>query len=287
MEGPSARTGTVSIAGIVALAGAIAAVVGIFLDWVTVTSVSFEGPLVGEPFVGVADLLDLSGVPTGDIDASFAGRADWTGLVAGLAGLAAAVAALLVALMPDARSRRPVAVVTTAGGVAALAMAMQAYGDLDRIAEAELIGPAAQQARDLIPGPVLIYLGGLIDQVVEQLKGMMSVAADPATGLYVTGAGGLIAALGGAGAFWRAVVPEAGRPRIRGPLGRAVARLDPDDRAELLRVLTAPDETRSEALRGFYGRPGKGSWAPILTELQGDDRARRAIVAALRAHEGA
>lgn len=61
-----------------------------------------------------------------------------------------------------------------------------------------------------------------------------------------------------------------------------VAQMSDEDRGDLLRVLEAPDAARAEAARSFCERPGKGSWKPILEELERDHRLRRDVGGALR-----
>jgi hypothetical protein len=278
---------------VIALLGGVAAAVGVFLPWadpsrVTLHTQEFIDSLTSglglDPTAfpipaGAQSLMDpIVGVPV-------PGRVDILGLGAALSGFAAVVGAVLALGMPDGRMRRIGGAVAAVAGVVAVALAGAAWSDTSGLVREELIAQvraeADRQLAALLPGVPLrgLITGPLLDRVESSLRGTLEVEAGAASGLFLSLGGGVAAALGGLAVVLRET-PE--KARVDHSLEAIVAQMSDEDRGELLRVLEAPDATREGVARSFCERPGKGSWGPILEELERDQRLRREVTAALR-----
>jgi hypothetical protein len=217
------------------------------------------------------------------------GRADLLGIGAAVAGFAAIVGAVLALGMPDSRMRRIGGVTAAAAGIAALLFAGSAWADTGGLVLKELVAQvraaADQQLDALIPGvPFRGFITGpLLDRVESSLVAAVDLEARAAVGLFVSFGGGIVAVVGGLAVVVREVPAQAFSDGTA--LEQTVAQMDVTDRADLLRVLTSPEETRGEAARAFTERPGKESWKALLAELERNARVRRDVVEALKEAE--
>src|ERR671936_1125366 len=119
-----ARAGT-----LLALAGGLFAITGLFLRWGEASATFRGGAILGQE-IPPQYTRGLVG-RTGHI--SFAGTADWTGLLAGVAGGAVVVISLLLLLAPNTSERRPLGALAALGGAVAVCATTLAFAALDRI----------------------------------------------------------------------------------------------------------------------------------------------------------
>jgi hypothetical protein len=278
---------------VIALLGGVAAAVGVFLPWadpsrVTLHTEEFIDSLTsGLGLDPTAFPIPAGGQSLMDsiVGAPVPGRVDILGLGAALSGFVAVVGAVLALGMPDGKMRRIGGVVAAVAGVVAVALAGAAWSDASGLVRDELIAQvraeADRQLAALLPGVPLrgLITGPLLDRVEASLRGALEVEAVAASGLFLSLGGGVAAALGGLAVVLRET-PE--KARVDHSLEAIVAQMSDEDRGDLLRVLEAPDATREDVARSFCERPGKGSWEPILEELERDQRLRRDVTAALR-----
>jgi hypothetical protein len=169
-SGPLLRWGALA-----SLSGALVAVVGIFLDWATLTS---AGTLV-------APVETTTGV---------AGINHWTGLVALAAGGMAFLGGVGAGFFEDSSGRRSAALVAVGAAVVGLAALAVALSQREAIATTGMPGgtDALEFARDFVR------------EFNEELNlGLPAPRVATGTGLYVTGAGYLLALAGGAVALWQ------------------------------------------------------------------------------------
>ena len=290
--GPTATARLWSPIALLAVLGGAAVIAGVFLPWadpsrVTLQSREFiEGLAAG--FAVDPSAFPIPGGPLTDsvVAAAVPGRADKLGVGAALAGFAAVVGAFIALGMPDARMRRIGGMVAVGAGLAAIAFAGSAWTDASGFAEDEIVtqvrSEAERQLEALLQGIPLsgLITGPILDRVEASLRASLEVEALAATGLFVSLGGGVAAALGGLAVIVR---ESPVKMPAKDPLQEIAERLSAADRDDLLRVLTTPDETRSAAIQGFHQRPGKETWAPILAELERDQRLRRVVVVSLRA----
>lgn len=249
-----------------ALVGGIAAVVGVLLPWGTGTARFVGGELFGyqlpPPLAGVAGAAPRS--------LSFTGTSDWTGFLAMGAGLCLAAAVLVGAMAPNGRGWWPV--VAGIAGALAVAAAVQAAIDMDRIARDAFLAPVYQEADRL--GGFLGLVPGLLDRLIEEFGNLFEFDARPGIGLVVTGVGGVLAVAS------VATGQLGGRPR-HARLQHVLARWTPDARADLQAALQSQPEVRREMVARFRDRPDRRGLAELLDELERDDAARTAIERAL------
>lgn len=290
---PSHRRGSGRRSPLLALLGGVAAAIGVFLPWADPSRVTLHT----QDFIdGLASGLGLDPtpfpIPAGAgsltepiVGASVSGRVDMLGLGTALSGFIAVVGVVLALGMPDGRLRRIGGGVAAVAGVAAAAFAGVAWSDASGLVREELVAQvraeADQQLAALLPGVPLrgLITGPLLDRVEACLRSSLEVEAGAASGLFLSLGGGMAAALGGLAVVLREVPVEA---PVDHSLEAIAAQMSDEDRRDLLRVLEVPDGARAEAARSFCERPGKGSWKPILEELERDHRLRRDVVGALR-----
>jgi hypothetical protein len=276
---------------VLALLGGVAAAAGVFLPWADPSRVSLH---TQEFIDGLASGLGLdpAAFPSGArsltdpiVAAPVAGRTDLLGLGTALSGFVAVVGAVLALGMPEGRMRRIGGAVALVTGVAAIALVGMAWSDTSGLVREELIAQvraeADRQLAALLPGVPLrgLITGPLLDRLEASLRSTLEVEAGPASGLFLSLGGGVGAALGGLAVVLREMPDVAPDDHS---LNAIVAQMSDVDRGDLLRVLEAPDAVRAEAIRSFCERPGRGSWEPILEELERDHRLRRDVAGALR-----
>jgi hypothetical protein len=278
---------------VIALLGGIAAAVGVFLPWADPSRVTLH---TQEFIHSLTSGLGLDPtafpIPAGAqsltdpiVGAPVPGRVDMLGLGAALSGFVVVVGAVLALGMPDGRMRRIGGAVAAVAGVVAVALVGAAWSDTSGLVREELIAQvraeADRQLAALLPGVPLrgLITGPLLDRVEASLRGTLEVEAGAASGLFLSLGGGMAAALGGLAVVLREAPVEA---RVDHSLEAIVSQMSDEDRGDLLRVLEAPDAAREDVARSFCERPGKGSWEPILEELERDQRLRRDVTAALR-----
>jgi len=67
----------------------------------------------------------------------------------------------------------------------------------------------------------------------------------------------------------------------RGRGMRALRKLTPGARRDLLRVLTSPSNVRADVIRQFYERPDGAALAETLIDLEADEMLRVQVIEAL------
>jgi hypothetical protein len=169
---PTASPASPPLAAIVAGVGGLAALIGVFLNWATLTSSLEGGELAGQQF--------------GPISRSegAAGLGHWTGILALVAALVVIAAAVALVVLQDPATRRIAALAALGGGAVALLMAILGVVMSESIALADV--PGGRQAIDFAR------------QFAEQL-GVQGFRIDtgPGLGVFVTALGGALAAVGG------------------------------------------------------------------------------------------
>jgi hypothetical protein len=278
---------------LLALVGAGVAIAGVFLPWAEPTRITLRGEdfLAGlssgfglGPVALPATGLDALALPVAGL--SVRGRSDLLGLGAALAGFSGVVGALLAAGMPEDRWRRIGGLVAALAGVGVIALAAVAWSDTGGMVVEEVVAQvraeASQQLEAFIPDIPFsgLITGPLLARVEASLVASVDVEAHAATGLFVSLGGGAVAALGGLVVVVREMPAEA--DPTPGSLAATVAQMSAQDREDLLRVLSSPDEVRAEAVRTFTEQPGKASWSAFLSELERNPRIRHDVVRALR-----
>ena len=278
---------------LLALVGAGLAIAGAFLPWADATRVTLrsEDFLVGlssgfgfDPAALPATGLNEVTGPVAGL--SVLGRSDLLGLGAALAGSVGVVGALLAAGMPEERWRRIGGLVAALAGVTVIVLSAVAWSDSGGMVLEEIVAQvrsaADQQLKAFLPGVPFsgLITGPLLDRVEASLVASVDVEARAATGLFVSLGGGVAAALGGLAVVVREMPVEVAS--TAGSLEGTVAQMSAQDREDLLRVLSSPDDLRADAARAFTEQPGKGSWQAFLTELEHNARIRHDVVKALR-----
>jgi hypothetical protein len=277
LERQSHTKGWASLGGVLAALGGLAGVVGVFLPW-ALARVTFRG---GNPFAELAP--ELEGLPSFSLPA-FVGRAetvtapgtsDLAGQVAALLGLAAVVVAVFMILAPSTLRRRWGIGLAVLGSLITLLVVMGFVG-VERIARAEFIGAAKEQAESLLAaaGPLGSILSEPLNQVIDALGDLFQLDARLGVGLYVSGAGGILASVGGL----LALVDPGGRG-LRG----ALADWEAGDRAELHRVLSGSPEARAASIEELRASPDRRWMADLLVDLEKDHKARGQILEVLDA----
>jgi hypothetical protein len=276
---------------LLALIGGIAVVAGTGATWAAVKSVTLDTDAV------VRDLATTFGLDPGALarngfnpvsqpttDLPLTGRSDLLGLIAIAGGVIAALGGLLGAGAPTAATRRLGGWIALVGGalatIAAFVVVIAPEGLILRALESGFREQADRAFDALIPA---VPVGGLITaplvgDMVDVLMRSLEVDAAPATGLIVTLVGGLIAAVVGL-----ALLVGSERDPLEPSLAGLALEMEPRERDDLLRVLTAPKDVRRDLASAFAAKPGRAGWAPFIEELFGDDRTRRRVVSSLRA----
>jgi hypothetical protein len=184
-SGSAAPSASPPTAAIVAGVGGLVALIGVFLNWATVTSSLEGGQFAGQEF--------------GPISRSegAAGLEHWTGILALIAAVVVIAAAVGLVVLHDPGTRRMAAMTALGGGVVALLMAILGVVMSESIALTDV--PGGRQALDFAR------------QFAEQL-GVQGFGIDtgPGVGVFVTAIGGVAAAAGGFMAL-RRTEPRAGR----------------------------------------------------------------------------
>jgi hypothetical protein len=157
---------------IVAGIGGLVALIGVFLNWATLTSSLEGGQFAGQQFGPASQSVGATGI------------SHWTGIIALVAALAAIAAAVGMVLLQDPSTRRTAGMAAMAGGAVALLMAILGVVMSESIALADV--PGGRQALDFAR------------QFAEQL-GVQGFGIDtgPGLGVFVTAIGGVVAAVGG------------------------------------------------------------------------------------------
>jgi hypothetical protein len=179
---------------IVAGIGGLVALIGVFLHWAKLTSSLEGGQFEGQQF----------GAATQSVGA--AGTSHWTGILALVAALVAVAAAVAIVVLQDPGTRRMAAMAAVGGGAVALLMAVLGIVMSETIAVGDV--PGGRQALDFAR------------QFAQQL-GVEGFGIDtgPAIGVFLTAAGGAVAAVGGFMALGQ-VHPQAARaPQPSPPSG--------------------------------------------------------------------
>lgn len=153
--------------------GGVAALIGVFLDWATITT-SFEGgQFAGQQLpaftesVGTAQGLD-----------------HWTGVVALVASVVAVAGAIGSTVVQDSGTRRTAVMAAVGGGIVALLTAIVGRVVSESIAVSTF--PGGSQALEFAR------------QFAEQLGGQgFRIQTGPSLGVFVTALGGAVAAGGG------------------------------------------------------------------------------------------
>ncbi len=280
------------IAAYVAIVAGLVVMVGIFLPWVRVTELAFRGfgslsgelrDLAGQGGLSPADLTALTGIPgleqaALDQHLAYAGRADSTGLLAGLAGFAVMLGGTFAALVATRDARKLGGLIAAVGGALVVAAALTAFLGTERIAKAGLAEEVKRHLNSFLSVP---FIGRFLDRMISAVLDAFSVTAKASYGLVLTAAGGALALVAGV-LTMREPAPFVHGRTVRGALARTVAGIDPDDRHALLDILTAPADRRDELARSFYEMPGKESWREIVLELEKDERSMQDVVEAIR-----
>lgn len=169
---PTKTTTSLPPGAIVAGAGALLAIVGVFLDWASVTTSIEGGQFAGQQLPGGTDSIGATGI------------SHWTGIVALLASVVALAAAAGIGFLREAATRRTAAMVAAGAGAAALLMTIVAFIMSESIALADV--PGGAQALEFAR------------QFAEQLGvGGIEIDVGPSIGVFVTAIGGAVAAVGG------------------------------------------------------------------------------------------
>jgi hypothetical protein len=151
-----ARSGT-----LLALAGGLFAVTGLFLRWGDASARFRGGSILGQEIP--PQLTDGLTGRTGHI--SFTGTADWTGLLAGVAGAAVVVIAVLLLMALNTGERHRLGALAAVGGLAVALATALAFASLDRIARDEFLSEA-RHALAQFAGSLGGLFSGLLDRVL-------------------------------------------------------------------------------------------------------------------------
>jgi hypothetical protein len=181
------------VAAIVAGIGGLSALIGVFLDWATITT-SFEGgQFAGQQLpaftesVGTAQGLD-----------------HWTGIVALVASVVAVAGAIGSVVVQDSGTRRIAVMAAIGGGLVALLTAIVGMVVSESIAVSTF--PGGSQALEFAR------------QFAEQLGGQgFRIHTGPSLGVFVTALGGAAAAGGGFMAL-RQAGPQSAAPAHQPPV---------------------------------------------------------------------
>jgi hypothetical protein len=274
MTDPSSPTARSRAGTFLTLAGGLFAITGLFLRWGEASAKFRGGSVLGQEIP--SQITNGLAGRTGHI--SFAGTADWTGLLAGVASGAVVVIALLLLLVPDASERRLLGALAALGGVAAALATTLAFAGLDQIARDEFLGQARHELEQ-IGGNLGVLLGGLLDRVLGEVIDLFEIKASAGPGLLLTLSGAVAAAIGGL----LLAVPTRRRPRLESVL----AGWDPAARAELRDALSADAGARAAMVERFSADPAKQRMAALVDDLGRDDAARNRILEALGQVESA
>jgi hypothetical protein len=178
---PASPPPTAIVAGV----GGLGALIGVFLQWATLTSSLEGGQFAGQQFGPASQSMGAAGI------------SHWTGILALVAALVVIAAAVALVVLQDPATRRMAALAALGGGAVALLMAIVGVVMSESIALGDVRGgtQALEFAR----------------QFAEQL-GVQGFGIDtgPGIGVFVTAIGGAVAAVGGFMAF-RRMSPHAER----------------------------------------------------------------------------
>lgn len=173
MEPTLTKTNTSMPPGaIVAGAGGLLALIGVFLEWASITTSLEGGQFAGQQ------------IPAGSQSVGASGISHWTGILALLAAAVAVAGAVGVFVLKDASTRRKAAAAATGGGAVAILMAIVAFLMTESIALADV--PGGREALEFAR------------QFAEQLGvGGFEIDTGVGIGVFVTAIGGAVAAVGG------------------------------------------------------------------------------------------
>jgi hypothetical protein len=170
--GQTNTTTSLPTGAIVAGVGGLLAIIGVFLEWASVTTSIEGGQFAGQPIPGGTESVGATGI------------SHWTGIVALMASVAALAAAAGIVSLREAATRRTSAMVAAGAGGLALLMTIVAFLMSESIALADV--PGGAQALDFAR------------QFAEQLGvGGIEIDVGPSMGVFVTAIGGAIAVVGG------------------------------------------------------------------------------------------
>ncbi|MGH2681713.1 MAG: hypothetical protein ACRDIX_00585 [Actinomycetota bacterium] len=170
-EGTTSRTSPPTGA-IVAGVGGLVALLGVFLSWANLSWSLEGGQFAGQQF------------PAANQSQAASGLSHWTGILALVAGVVAVAAAIGIAVLQDQPTRRMAAMAALGGGAVAVLMAILGVLMSESIALNKV--PGGKEALDLA-------------QEFAQQLGVegFGIRTGPALGVFVTAAGGVLAAVGG------------------------------------------------------------------------------------------
>jgi hypothetical protein len=160
------------VAAIVAGIGGLVALIGVFLNWGTLTSSLEGGQFAGQQFGPASQSVGAAGI------------SHWTGILALVAAVAAIGGAVAMVFLQDPGTRRMAAMAALGGGAVAVLMAILGMVMSESIALGDV--PGGRQALDFAR------------QFAEQL-GVQGFGIDtgPGLGVFITAIGGVVAAVGG------------------------------------------------------------------------------------------